>query len=70
MATGRQNLVKKLRDNSGGEAYRQWQDNPGANWLPATKPRIIPNAKGSTTKPIPNAGSLNRGLTQGLPRRV
>lgn len=68
-------LIQKL--TSGGEAEREWRDDPGANWRPpspasqngAIQGRPIPLTTKSKRpgKPIPSAnglGGVNRGRRQ------
>lgn len=68
----RKALIQKLTGStSGGEAERQWRDDPGANWRPpsqngAAQAMPMPPAerKPKRTKPriIPNARPI-RGIT-------
>jgi hypothetical protein len=61
-------LIRKL-SGSGGEAYNQWKDDPGAMWHPpsangAIQAHPIPNSKKRNrhTSPIPNTQGM-RGNT-------
>lgn len=61
MGAGRDGLIKKM-STPGGEAERQWRDNPGANWLGPMKPGIIPNARKQKPQLIPNSQRI-QGVT-------
>jgi hypothetical protein len=69
--TSKDRLIHKMGGsgsgyNQGGEAMRQWHDNPGAMWAPPRtaplKPRPIAKATANTTRPIPNSGPMPRAI--------